>query len=36
MLRKLGVEESKLPKKIENNNDYEVWDSNWNIVEMFS
>jgi len=24
-----------LPKKKENNNDYEVWDSNWNIVEMF-
>ena len=35
MLRKLGVEESKLPKKIEYNNDYEVWDSNWDIVEMF-
>tara|TARA_B100001057_G_scaffold500485_1_gene615827 strand:+ start:2327 stop:2584 length:258 start_codon:yes stop_codon:yes gene_type:complete len=24
-----------LPKKQENNNDYEVYDFNWDIVEMF-
>ena len=24
-----------MPKKEENNNDYEVWDINWDIVQMF-
>ena len=24
-----------MPKKEENNNDYEVWDVNWDIVQMF-